>query len=103
MVPGMLHCFGGDGPNDFDTLGALEDWVEKGQAPDGIVAAKSPDGKPGGTPSRTMPLCAFPAQARYKGDGDVNVAGNWTCPESDASQLEVGADGVSAGMGLGRR
>jgi feruloyl esterase len=103
MAPGMLHCFGGDGPNDFDTLGALEDWVEKGKAPNGIVAAKYPDNKPGPAPLRTMPLCAFPAQARYKGVGEVNDATNWTCPEDDAAQLEVGADGVAAGMGLGRR
>ena len=103
MVPAMLHCFGGDGPNDFDTLGALEDWVEKGKAPNGIVAAKYPDNKPGPTPSRIMPLCAFPAQAHYNGSGDVNNAANWNCPEGDASQLEVGGDGVAAGMGLGRK
>jgi feruloyl esterase len=103
MAPGMLHCFGGDGPNDFDTLGALEDWVEQGKAPNEIIAAKYPDNKPGPAPLRTMPLCAFPSQARYKGDGDVNHAANWTCPEGDESQLEVGADGVAAGMGLGRK
>jgi feruloyl esterase len=103
MVPGMLHCQGGPGPNDFDTLGALEGWVEEGKAPESIVAAKYPDNKPGPAPSRTMPLCVFPEQARYKGTGDVSVAENWTCPEGDASQLEVGADGVAAGMGSGRK
>src|SRR5262249_9949564 len=34
MAPGMAHCGGGDGPNTFDMLAALEQWVERGQAPD---------------------------------------------------------------------
>jgi feruloyl esterase len=102
MTPGMLHCLGGPGPNDFDTLSALDGWVEQDKAPDTIVATKFRENKPGGAPSRTMPLCAFPEQARYKGVGDVNAAENWTCPEDDASQLEVGPDGIAAGMGDGR-
>jgi feruloyl esterase len=103
MAPGMLHCFGGDGPNDFDTLSALDAWVEQGKAPDGIVAAKLPDNKPGQQPLRTMPLCAFPEQARYKGTGDVNAAENWTCVQGDTSQLDVGPAGVAAGLGEGRK
>ena len=103
MVPGMLHCFGGDGPNSFDTLSALDAWVEEGKAPDGIVAAKFPDNKPGEKPLRTMPLCAFPEQARYKGTGDVNGAENWACVKGDTSELEVGPAGVAAGLGEGRK
>ena len=103
MAPGMLHCFGGDGPSDFDTLSALDAWVEQGKAPDGIVAAKLPDNKPGQKPLRTMPLCAFPEQARYKGTGDVNAAENWTCVQGDTSQLDVGPAGVAAGLGEGRK
>ena len=34
MVPGMGHCGGGEGPNTFDMVTALEQWVEKGKAPD---------------------------------------------------------------------
>ena len=52
---------------------------------------------------RTMPLCAFPEQARYSGTGDVNKAENWTCPAGNAAQLEVGSAGVAAGMGDGRK
>jgi feruloyl esterase len=103
MAPGMLHCFGGDGPNDFDTLSALDAWVEQGKAPDGIVAAKLPDNKPGEKPLRTMPLCAFPEQARYKGTGDANSAENWTCEKGDMSQLDVGPSGIAAGLGMGRK
>lgn len=103
MTPGMLHCLGGPGPNDFDTLSAIDAWVEKGKAPDAIVAAKFADNKPGPAPTRTMPLCAFPEQARYSGAGDVNKAETWTCPAGNAAQLEVGPAGVAAGIGVGRK
>jgi hypothetical protein len=45
MVPGMAHCSGGDGPNQFDTIGALEQWVEKGKPPGQIIASRIRDGK----------------------------------------------------------
>ncbi len=99
MVPDMLHCGGGSGPNSFDTLTALQQWVEQGHAPDAILATRFADENPAGRTLRTMPLCPFPAQARYAGTGDVNAASNWTCPAGDRSQLEVGADGIAAGMG----
>jgi feruloyl esterase len=47
---------------------------------------------------RTMPLCPFPAQAHYSGNGDVNAAANWSCPAGDRSLLAVGPVGVAAGM-----
>ena len=103
MAPGMLHCLGGDGPNNFDSLAALDAWVEQGKAPDDIVACEFSRQQPDQKPLRTMPLCAFPEQARYRRTGDVNAAENWTCPEGDASQLEVGAAGVAAGLGEGRK
>ena len=36
MAPGMAHCSGGTGPNTFDMQGALEQWVERGVAPDRV-------------------------------------------------------------------
>jgi hypothetical protein len=51
-------------------------WVEKGVAPERIVAT-SRVGTP--WPGRTRPLCVYPAQARYKGTGSVEDAGNFTC------------------------
>ncbi len=102
MVPGMLHCFGGAGPNSFDTLDALDDWVARGKAPDAILASKFPDNKTDQPALRTMPLCAFPEQAKYSGSGEVKDAANWTCPPGDRSQLEVGPDGILAGLGSGR-
>jgi feruloyl esterase len=88
MVPGMGHCKGGPGPNSFDTLTALDDWVTKGVAPEAIVATNTDSG-------RAMPLCKFPEEARYVG-GPVNVASSWICDPSDRRLLEIGYDGALA-------
>jgi feruloyl esterase len=93
MVPGMHHCSGGPGPNSFDTLTALENWVEKGAAPDGIVATNTTSG-------RSMPLCKYPDQAKYVG-GDVNVATSWRC-EPNRALLSIGQTGRNAGLSLRR-
>ena len=77
MAPGMNHCGGGDGPNTFDMLGALEQWVEKGKAPDQILASHSTNGKV----DRTRPLCPYPQVARYKGSGSTDDAVNFACAE----------------------
>ena len=78
LVPGMGHCSGGPGTDQFDMLTPLVDWVEKGAAPNQVVATA---GTPGyfGVASRSRPLCAFPAIARYKGTGDINDAANFSC------------------------
>jgi len=94
MVPGMQHCVLGAGPNSFDTLSALEQWVEKGIAPDAIPATHSTNN----TVDRTMPLCKFPEKAHYKGSGDPNSASSWSCPQNDKSLLAVGPNGVLAGV-----
>ena len=99
MVPGMLHCVGGSGPNTFDTLSALEKWVEKGIAPDAISATHSTNN----VIDRSMPLCKFPEQAHYKGSGDVTDSSNWNCPERDQSLLAAGPNGTQAGIGALRR
>ncbi|MGZ3343102.1 MAG: tannase/feruloyl esterase family alpha/beta hydrolase [Caulobacteraceae bacterium] len=89
MVPGMLHCGGGAGPDQFggsggdapipdpqhDLLSALEDWVEHGRAPGRIVASKLE----GGRVVRTRPLCAWPAEARYTGKGSTDDAASFVC------------------------
>jgi feruloyl esterase len=93
MVPGMQHCVTGAGPNSFDSLSALEQWVEKGIAPDAIPATHSTNN----AVDRTMPLCKFPEQAHYKGSGDHNSAASWSCPQKDKSLLAVGPNGVQAG------
>jgi feruloyl esterase len=75
MVPGMGHCGGGDGPASFDMLTALEQWVEKGKAPDAIPAAHLTNGQP----DRTRILCPYPKVATYKGSGDTNDASSFVC------------------------
>jgi feruloyl esterase len=77
MAPGMAHCAGGEGPDTFDSLTALEHWVEHGSAPDRIVAAHLTAGKV----DRTRPLCVYPRIARYKGSGSIDEAANFTCGE----------------------
>jgi feruloyl esterase len=75
MAPGMGHCGGGAGPNDFDELIALEQWVEQGKAPDMIPATHSTNGKV----DRTRPLCPFPQVASYKGSGSIDDAASFVC------------------------
>src|SRR5262245_6488142 len=75
MVPGMAHCGGGEGPNSFDTLTALEQWVEQKKAPDQIVASRIRDGKV----DRTRPLCPYPQVATYKGSGSTDDGANFVC------------------------
>jgi TonB family protein len=90
MVPGMQHCGGGPGANSFgqftpagdadhDLSLALERWVEKGIAPDKLIATKFVDDKPEKGVAMTRPLCAYPEAATYKGSGDVNDAVNFEC------------------------
>ena len=72
LAPGVLHCSGGSGPDRFDALTALENWVERGIAPATILATKldSP---------LSRPLCPYPALPRYKGAGDTNDAASFEC------------------------
>lgn len=75
MVPGMGHCGGGQGPNEFDTVAALEEWREHGKAPTEIIASQLKDGRV----LRTRPLCPYPQIAKYKGSGSIDRAENFVC------------------------
>ena len=75
MVPGMLHCSGGTGPSNFDTLAALEKWVEQGIAPDRIIGSHLTNG----AVDRTRPLCPYPQEAVYTGRGSIDDAANFVC------------------------
>ena len=92
MVPGMQHCGGGPGPENFgEALDApstdpqhnirttLENWVEKGTAPSSFIVSKQASAN---SPEITRPLCPYPQSARYKGNGDPNQAENFTCASS---------------------
>jgi feruloyl esterase len=75
LEPGMGHCGGGEGPNLFDKVGTLEQWVEQGKAPEKIVASHLTEGKV----DRTRPLCPYPQVAKYKGTGSIDEAANFAC------------------------
>jgi feruloyl esterase len=75
MVPGMGHCSGGEGPNSFDKIAALEQWVEQGKAPERLIAAHRTAGKV----DRTRPLCPYPQVARYKGSGNIDDEASFVC------------------------
>jgi feruloyl esterase len=84
MLPGVLHCGGGPGPDSFDKMAPIVDWVENGKKPARIVAAR----RAGGRVVQTRPLCPFGSVAKYSGSGDTNDAANFTCVASEA----VGSD-----------
>ena len=65
LIPGVHHCAGGPGLTDFDALTLLENWVEKGQAPDVMIASR----KVNGVIERTRPIYPYPLLARYVGSG----------------------------------
>lgn len=86
-VPGMGHSRGGPSTDQYDALTALVDWVERGVAPDRIVASARGAGNAGGvnadvpagwSATRTRPLCPYPQVARYK-SGDAESAASFAC------------------------
>ncbi len=80
FVPGMHHCGGGPGLDTFDAFTALQDWVERGKAPDRIVASST------ARPGLTRPLCPYPRQARYKGHGSTDDASSFLCVPPEATR-----------------
>jgi len=91
MAPGVQHCGGGPGPDSFGQVGllsytdpshsmaaSLEQWVEKGTAPETIIASRY-EGQERQHAVMTRPLCVYPQTAKYKGSGDAKDAANFTC------------------------
>jgi hypothetical protein len=75
MFPGMGHCAGGPGPDTWDPLAPLVEWVERGVAPDSVAAQHSTDGRV----DNERRVCAHPQVARYSGpQGGENDRANWT-------------------------
>jgi feruloyl esterase len=72
LSPGVEHCRGGVGADQFDALGVLDRWVETGKGPDTLLTTKA-------EPRLSRTLCAYPAVARYKGSGDPNQAESYEC------------------------
>lgn len=82
MMPGRSHCAGGDGAQTANFLGAIENWVEKNEAPDPLKASRVEGSTDGADYMRgpiddskvkyTRPVYPYPLMAKYKGSGDVN-------------------------------
>jgi feruloyl esterase len=73
LIPGVHHCGGGPGLTDFDALTLLENWVEKGQAPDVLIARRLANGMV----ERSRPVYPYPIQARYSSSGDPKQAASF--------------------------
>jgi hypothetical protein len=80
LVPGMFHCSGGYGPDRFDLMSRLIDWVEAGKAP-GTIEATQLEADKSMKVKRTRPLCPYPAIARYRGRGDPSSAASFRCQQ----------------------
>ena len=81
-IPGGTHCGGGVALDKFDALTALTDWVEKGKAPERIIASIDPANKEipaTWSANRSRPLCSYPSYAAYAGSGDIEDAANFVC------------------------
>jgi feruloyl esterase len=95
LVPGMYHCGGGPGANafggntpapasqrdaDHDVMSSLARWVEKGVAPEKIIATKYVDNDAArGVIAMQRPICPYPLVPRYKGTGDLKDASSFAC------------------------
>ena len=97
MVPGMAHCSGGVGANEFgndgprafskdpahDIVLALDNWVERGVAPNRIIATKYVNDDPGQGIAFQRPLCVYPLVSKYV-SGSPRSAGSFACVTNDA-------------------
>jgi TonB family protein len=114
MVPGMQHCQGGPGADSFgqfapagdaqhDLYQALEQWVEKGTAPDKLIATKYLNDDRAKGVKLTRPLCAFPQSLKYKGAGDTDDAASFACVQNaaDANSIQgLSADQINTKFAL---
>jgi feruloyl esterase len=73
LLPGVLHCVGGPGPDDVDWIKLIRDWVENDKAPERIVLSKKEKGKI----IMTRPVFPYPKVAVYSGKGDTNLEKNF--------------------------
>lgn len=98
MLPGVGHCGSGPGPDNIgaenqtaysqdprhDIVSALEAWVERGKAPDFLIATKYVNNDSMQGVQMQRPICVYPAEAVYDGRGDTNDAKNFSCSDPSA-------------------
>ncbi len=82
LMPGTDHCAllpaHGIKDNGFDALTALENWVERNQAPEELLLTKF---KGDGSKLWQRPSCPYPAKAKYNGIGDPYSSDSFSCEE----------------------
>jgi hypothetical protein len=88
LFPGLAHCSGGLGPDTFDILSPMLNWVENGVAPASVIAAKG---------ARSRPVYPYPAVARYDGSGSTDDAANFV-PVVPGREPAVGYEWLGAGL-----
>ena len=89
LAPGMDHCGAfGSGLSGWDRLAPLVEWVEKGKAPERIVASQTLPDKS----VRTRPLCPYPQEARWTGKGSTDEAANFVCARPAKEDEDNGDD-----------
>ncbi|KAH6629574.1 Tannase/feruloyl esterase [Boeremia exigua] len=71
--PGVGHCGGGLGAEANDILDVLVSWVEDGEAPETVAAARTVNGS-----IWERELCMYPLSSIYKG-GDPKVSSSYQC------------------------
>ena len=76
MLPGVLHCAGGPGPDQVDWVEAIRAWVEDGDAPERLTASKL---DLSGQTTVARPVCPYPEFAVYDGTGDPTVESSFSC------------------------
>jgi feruloyl esterase len=107
MMPGAGHCGGGTGPGaigggapepppalrdaEHHVVRAVMRWVEQGVPPEQIVASRI---GANGVIQRQRPLCPYPAQAAYKGSGDIDVASNFACVSPTLQERAISAGDI---------
>lgn len=95
LAPGVMHCGGGAGPDSFNSVSAgvpqppeasarddlfqsLIAWTEQGKAPERVIATKFESADPKRIAFQ-RPLCPYPSQAIYRGNGPKNAASSFVC------------------------
>ena len=79
MLPGVLHCGGGPGPDQVDWLTAIAAWVEQGDPPVRLVATKWTGPEGARSAVLTRPVCAYPDVATYTGTGSTDDEASFRC------------------------
>jgi len=80
MMPGVEHCFGGEGPSWVNFLDVMDQWIETGNAPEQIPAYWLNEKH---HPADSRLLCAYPQIAQYDGNGDPRDVSSFSCFSPD--------------------